>query len=44
MVTLARILERWRKLTGPAPLDEFADYDEYWQLSDRPSSLVKIAR
>lgn len=31
MATLARILQRWRMLTGPAPLDDFADYDENWQ-------------
>jgi len=30
MVTLDRIKTKWRSLVGPAPLDEFDDYDEYW--------------
>jgi methionine biosynthesis protein MetW len=31
MPKLRSIAIRWRKLTGPAPLSDFSDYDDYWQ-------------
>lgn len=30
MPSLQGIARRWRKLTGPAPMQDFSDYDSYW--------------